>query len=105
MNKKRMPGIGHRRTCEDQHQNHSSEAFPTCQLHDIRIVDRFPRGCPFAAPIALRALFELRKRGFLLTGNRDYGEGAHLLEVADTCSHCIDENIAHPVVQRLRGLQ
>ena len=82
--------------------------FPHCKLHDDRIVDSFPDGCPLAAPDILAALGVMQDNGWRMSdGVVATGliptEGITLLDRFDACNSCVDRMRLHPVVQYLRG--
>jgi hypothetical protein len=70
-----------------------------CELHGIRIVDQFPRRCPLAALNPLTTIGQLRELAFQ---SDDPCDAAELFDRVDVCGGCIDHNLSHRTVRRLR---
>ena len=98
------PGLEHRGTGEYRKHNQHSTRFPRCNLYGCTIVDRFPSNCPLAAANPLTALLALCDAAWRHLHSSDPGlsDALHGLACVDVCSGCIDLNLAHPVVKRLR---
>jgi len=63
--------------------------FPLCRLHNVRIVDELPRGCPLAEENPSRAIQELQDRAWskMLDIVHD-PSGGHDLERVHICGRC-----------------
>lgn len=77
--------------------------FPHCRLHNVNIVDRFPRDCPLAVPepdVAIERLAERAEwspiRGFPPPHVRA------IQCVLKACKGCVRENGTHPHIEFLR---
>jgi len=61
--------------------------FPLCILHNVRLVDRFPRGCPLGQPDIGAALNAFYQRGWQRIIDHHRGGGDDLAR-HEICSNC-----------------
>ena len=83
------------------------EPQPFCELHHRNIVAEFPSRCPLATPNPLTTLGGLQDAAYRELGcgfgdDADHGAALDLLDQLDTCSTCIDANMGHRTIRRLR---
>ena len=76
--------------------------FPQCQLHHVRIVNAFPRGCPLAEQEPFAELKAMKDKGFSECGSGN-GLSVWLLRRVETCQACASTNLRHHIVRHLRG--
>jgi hypothetical protein len=76
--------------------------FPLCVLHNVRIVDAFPRGCPLEHPNPLVAIQAYQDRAWTRFGNCERGgcDDAARVEICQAC-----EARKHHRVKYLRDLE
>lgn len=75
---------------------------PFCELHNRNLVDDLPLRCLLGTANPLTALGQLRDLGYRAD---DCGDAVELWGRADICGKCIDANLGHPTVRRLRREQ
>lgn len=83
--------------------------FPRCELHDKRLVDRFPSRCPLAEHNPSHRLRSMKDSAFAELGKPwaegDHGAAASMLERERICGDCFILNMGNPTVRRLRRLE
>lgn len=82
-----------------------ADRFPVCKLHGLRVVYRFPDGCPLGVVNPLDRIGQIRGRGWAQLGDRatnDHRGGLTLLEIADVCISCADRLLGHRHAHYLR---
>jgi len=80
---------------------------PRCELYGVNLVDAFPRRCPMATPNPLTTIGDLQDTAYRELGrghcdDADQGGAVELLNQLDTCGSCLDVNLRHRTVRRLR---
>jgi len=78
---------------------------PRCELYGVNLVDEFPRRCLLRTPNPLTTLGGLREAAFRELGrvvDADHSGALELLDQLDTCGPCLDANLTHRTVRRLR---
>lgn len=79
-----------------------NDYFPLCELHEVRIVGEFPKGCPMrhANPlVAIENMQDAAHKADVADGNR----GLALLVMREVCGSCLDRLLSNATVKRLRG--
>ena len=82
-----------------------ADRFPLCKLHGLRVVYRFPEGCPLGVVNPLDRILEIKRRGWGQVGDRttdDHRGGLTLLEITDVCNACVDRLLPNRHVHYLR---
>lgn len=85
-------------------------SFPRCSVHDIRIVNSLPSGCPLAEAVPSAAVEDAKNRAFSLIAPNGGGHldlvrlqvGASGLDRIRICEACIARLAGHPAVCALR---
>lgn len=105
----KCPRAGRRRGHEyERHRtNRNTQAlgcppFPVCELHGVRVVTRFPDGCPLAERNPLAKITEMNEAAWQLRGDNDPAVSA-MFACADTCHRCVECKLRDPLVKLLRG--
>lgn len=79
---------------------------PFCELYSINLVDEFPSRCIYRISNPFSTLFDLRDAAYRELGRRDdladLTSALELLDQLDTCADCMDVNLTHRTVRRLR---
>lgn len=99
------PVGGNRRGPEIQNVDHIfTESLPRCKLHNVNIVDAFPRACPLGATIgALGALQWLKDAAFSAIVRDDHDTAREIFGRYDVCDPCVDRLSPNPHIKMLRA--
>ena len=79
--------------------------FPVCRLRHAAVIDDFLPECPLAAVSPMEALLKLKETAFAEMVHTVAGRESRVTELFvqyDCCERCVGENLAHPVIRRLR---
>lgn len=82
---------------------HDSDLFPRCELHEQRLIDGLPGGCPMRQPKPCAVIAELQNGGYGRLADGDTAGGEADLERAALCNQCIGQLMRNRMVRRWRA--